>query len=95
MPIRILRALFRWKKIFMAASSITGAPLVRDPVRDSQVLWLTVATTVLFAAGMGYLGYYYVAMHDASVEAPFSSGWGVILVTMGGLLRELTARGLQ
>jgi hypothetical protein len=72
-----------------ASTSLTG-----DTTRDKQTLLLTAAVVVMFGIGMTAIGYYYIALGRTQYEAPFQSGWGVILVTMGGLLRELTARGL-
>lgn len=68
--------------------------IVDRRVRSTQVIWLTVATTVLFILIMVLLGTDDFILHNSSADAPFSAGWGVVLVTMGGLLRELTARGL-
>ena len=71
-----------------------SSPVPDTSTQNMQILLLTIVLALLFVAGMGVSAYEWFALHNATAEAPFASGWGLILVTMGALLRELTARGL-
>lgn len=78
----------------MGSTDPTSTTVPPTATQRTQIMLLTIILALLFVAVMVVAGYEWLGQGKAIAQAPFESGWGLVLVTMGALLRELTARGL-
>lgn len=73
---------------------MSSQPPADTPTQNTQIILLTAVLALLFVIGMGTAGYEWLSQGKAIAQAPFESGWGLILVSIGALLRDLAARAL-
>lgn len=76
----------------MPLPSPTASPNQHLVIWRSVLYILVITTVALFIGGVVVLGWQYVVMHDQRYQAPCDVAWGVVLTTMGALLREALSR---